>query len=333
MLPALAAAPLRDNDFYARLEPPQPSNTITSCRSSMSVKSAACRSLSCRCSGASPSASASHGTRSCPQLKWSASARKSPRGSGLAHDQGLIHRDIKPGNLFLEGEQGRVRILDFGLARALTEDTKLTHPGAFIGTPGYMAPEQSGSGSADARCDLFSLGCVLYRLCTGRPAFSGADVISTVMATCTEKPRSPLDFNPELPDALSDLVMRLLAKDQAKRPAAAALVAAELSAIQEKLIKLSPPQYRTAKPGIVKRATRGRRRALVALLALIAVLLADGTILYMRTPESCCCPGDSSGERRRRNRGLGACRSGERQMGDRGKAGCGSGRQAGSQPI
>ncbi|MBM4073393.1 MAG: serine/threonine protein kinase [Planctomycetes bacterium] len=98
-------------------------------------------------------------------------------GLAAAHDQGLIHRDIKPANIWLEASTGResgeshVKILDFGLARALADDMHLTQPGAILGTPAYMAPEQARGEAVDHRCDLFSLGVVLYRLATGRLPF------------------------------------------------------------------------------------------------------------------------------------------------------------------
>src|SRR2546423_10411921 len=97
--------------------------------------------------------------------------REAAKGLGAAHTAGLIHRDIKPANLWLEGERGRVKILDFGLARAAEDQAHLTQQGAIVGTPAYMAPEQANGAPLDARCDLFSLGCVLYRACTGRMAF------------------------------------------------------------------------------------------------------------------------------------------------------------------
>ena len=91
----------------------------------------------------------------------------------VAHKAGLVHRDIKPGNIWLEAPQGRVKILDFGLARAASEESGPTQQGAIIGTPAYMAPEQGRGDSVDGRCDLFSLGVVLYRLCTGQQPFQG----------------------------------------------------------------------------------------------------------------------------------------------------------------
>ena len=87
--------------------------------------------------------------------------RETAEGLAAAHDKGLIHRDIKPANIWLEGKKGRVKILDFGLARAAADDSHLTQTGAILGTPAYMAPEQAGGEKVDPRCDLFSLGCVL----------------------------------------------------------------------------------------------------------------------------------------------------------------------------
>ena len=90
---------------------------------------------------------------------------------------------------------------------------QLTQQGAIVGTPAYMAPEQARGEPVDARCDLFSLGCVLYRLCTGELPFQGTDMISTLMAVATDEPRPPHELEPDLPPALSELIMHLLAKE------------------------------------------------------------------------------------------------------------------------
>jgi serine/threonine protein kinase len=99
--------------------------------------------------------------------------RELAEGLAALHERGLIHRDIKPANVWLEGKRGRVKILDFGLTRALDDEMHLTQSGALVGTPAYMAPEQVEDAVVDGRTDLFSLGCVLYRLCTGAGAFQG----------------------------------------------------------------------------------------------------------------------------------------------------------------
>ncbi len=191
--------------------------------------------------------------------------REVAEGLAAAHARGLIHRDIKPGNVWLEGPHGRVKILDFGLARASAQEaapaaTALTQRGAIIGTPAYMAPEQARGDALDARSDLFSLGVILYRLCTGRTPFRGRDTIATLMAVGTHQPPPPCRLNPEAPAGLSALVMRLLEKDPDRRPTSAADVVQALRAMEQ------------GRGGPA--APRRRRRAVrVAAVALLAALL------------------------------------------------------------
>jgi hypothetical protein len=162
--------------------------------------------------------------------------REIARGLAAAHDQGLIHRDIKPANVWLDATAGgRVKILDFGLARVSTGQQNLTQSGAIIGTPAYMAPEQARCETVDARADLFSLGVVLYRLCTGQLPFQGKDVVSTLMAVVGNEPAAPRQVNPDLPPALSDLVMRLLEKDPTKRLGSAQEVVTAIQAVEKDL--------------------------------------------------------------------------------------------------
>jgi WD40 repeat protein/serine/threonine protein kinase len=165
--------------------------------------------------------------------------RETALGLAAAHRRGLIHRDIKPANLWLEtrGEPGtsasggRVKILDFGLARAVGDDAQLTQQGAIVGTPAYMAPEQAEGEAVDHRCDLFSLGCVLYYLATGEPPFRGTAFVSTLMAVAIVNPRPPHELDAALPQPLSELVMSLLAKDPGERPPSAQAVAEALERI------------------------------------------------------------------------------------------------------
>jgi formylglycine-generating enzyme required for sulfatase activity len=168
--------------------------------------------------------------------------REAAEGLAAAHKGGLIHRDIKPANLWLEGERGRVKILDFGLARAVRDQAHLTQAGVIMGTPAYMAPEQASAGSVDHRCDLFSLGCVLYQLCTGELPFKGTDTVSFLYAIATEIPRPPEEINPQVPPALSALVLRLLAKKAPERPASAQEVAEALASIQAGLEAKTEPR-------------------------------------------------------------------------------------------
>jgi serine/threonine protein kinase len=153
-------------------------------------------------------------------------------GLAAAHERGLIHRDIKPGNIWLEGKRARVKILDFGLARAVASDAGITQSGVMVGTPAFMAPEQAKGQLVDARCDLFSLGCVLYRACAGELPFKGNDTMSTLMALALEEPTPPRQLNPAVPATLSALIMRLLSKDREQRPPSATAVIAALRAIR-----------------------------------------------------------------------------------------------------
>ena len=117
--------------------------------------------------------------------------REVAEGLAAAHKRGLIHRDIKPGNIWLEGDTGRVRILDFGLSLAVGDEVTLTEPGMVAGTPAYMAPEQVRGEGIDNRSDLFSLGCMLYRACTGLLPFQARDTMFTLLSVALEQPRSP----------------------------------------------------------------------------------------------------------------------------------------------
>jgi predicted RNA-binding Zn-ribbon protein involved in translation (DUF1610 family) len=210
--------------------------------------------------------------------------REIAEGLEAAHAGGLIHRDIKPANVWLEAPRGRVKILDFGLARAATQDAGLTQEGAIVGTPSYMAPEQACGKPVDARCDLFSLGCVLYRLCTGQQAFRGTDTISTLLAVAGDQPPAPTQLVPELPQPLSDLVMKLLEKEPARRPASAGEVAESLRAMEAKAAgsRVSAGDTVALPSGSVAAGARGgRRRKLLVLAACLLALLLGGGWLAM----------------------------------------------------
>ena len=158
--------------------------------------------------------------------------REIAEGLAAAHERGLIHRDIKPANIWLEEGRNRVKIVDFGLARGTGADAHFTQAGAVIGTPSYMAPEQANGEEVDSRCDLFSLGAVLYRAGTGRLPFEGKDTLTVLAALASKTPEPPHRIAHSLPRPFSSLVMRLLNKDRNDRPQTAREVVAEIEAIE-----------------------------------------------------------------------------------------------------
>ncbi len=137
-------------------------------------------------------------------------------GLAAAHGQGLVHRDIKPENILLEDGVERVTLTDFGLARTV-DDASLTQHGAIAGTPQYMSPEQALGDSVDQASDLFSLGSVLYTLCTGRVPFRAESSHGVMRKIIDEAPTPIRELNPEIPDWLVGIIDRLMAKDKVDR--------------------------------------------------------------------------------------------------------------------
>ena len=138
----------------------------------------------------------------------------------VAHEHGVIHRDIKPQNLLLDAE-GVLKVMDFGVARLAERSTSITEAGLVVGTPAYMPPEQLMAEQVDARSDLYAAGVVLYECLTGKPPFEASSVVSLVAKLLTEEPKPPALVNPEVPPAFSALVLRLLAKKPEDRVQAA----------------------------------------------------------------------------------------------------------------
>ncbi len=137
-------------------------------------------------------------------------------GLAAAHKQGLVHRDIKPSNILLENGVERVKITDFGLARA-ADEIGMTVSGQIAGTPQYMSPEQAMGQPVDQRSDLFSLGSILYAMCTGRPAFRADSAVAVLRRVCDDTPRAIDEVNPEIPDWMISIVNRLMAKKKEDR--------------------------------------------------------------------------------------------------------------------
>ncbi len=152
---------------------------------------------------------------------------------GAAHKRGIVHRDLKPGNLLLaDCDPGRPRLVDFGIARLSSTDRGLTATGVVVGTPGYLAPEQArGERDVDARADVFSLGCVLFRCLTGRLPFTADDPVATLLKVVLEEAPRVRDIAPHVSAELDEVVATLLAKPRDGRPSNGAEAATLLAAV------------------------------------------------------------------------------------------------------
>jgi tRNA A-37 threonylcarbamoyl transferase component Bud32 len=158
--------------------------------------------------------------------------REAAEGLAAAHQLGLVHRDIKPDNIFLVGPTRQVKIIDFGLARdAAGDGAKLTVDGAVVGTPAYMSPERIGDQEIDARGDVFGLGVILYELLSNRLPFEGTSMVSVLASIARGNPPQLRDIAPDVSEAICNLVMRMMAHDKKDRPKTAADVADELAAL------------------------------------------------------------------------------------------------------
>jgi eukaryotic-like serine/threonine-protein kinase len=231
------------------------------------------------------------------------------RALAAAHAQGVVHRDIKPANILLENCIERVKLTDFGLARAIN-DASLTQSGVIAGTPQYMAPEQAQGEPVAVGADLFSLGAVLYAMAAGAPPFRADSALALLKRICETRHRPVREFNPDVPDWLEAVIDRLLAKDPADRFQSAAEVAdlleRGLAHLQQpksvpppQIAEIFPPAAQPLDSGLPAAVVHPRRKLVLAagLLLLLGVGLgaseATGftqvsdfvaTILRIKTP-------------------------------------------------
>ncbi|HEY1066621.1 MAG TPA: serine/threonine-protein kinase, partial [Pirellulales bacterium] len=194
------------------------------------------------------------------------------KGLAAAHATGLIHRDVKPANVLLENGVERVKLTDFGLARA-ADDSSLSQAGLVAGTPLYMSPEQARGDALDQRSDLFSLGSVLYTMATGGAPFRAATTQAVLRRVCEDRPTPPREIEPGLPPWLVEIIEKLHAKAPANRYQTAAEVADLLEQRLADLqlrggVDLPAPRFPTSR-GLVARGGVG-----LALLVLVALLSA-----------------------------------------------------------
>jgi serine/threonine protein kinase len=203
-------------------------------------------------------------------------------GLSAAHQQGLVHRDIKPSNILLEEDVDRALISDFGLARA-ADDASLTRTGFHPGTPQYMSPEQAAGQSVDARSDLFSLGSVLYTMCTGRPPFQAENSL-IVMRRIADSEATPIrEINPNIPDWLAGTVMKLMSKEKGDRLQSAkqvhCLLEAFLRHVQDPQTNRIPIVLSSGKSGLKKAFQFFLRRRVVMKLTFAGICLWVGSML------------------------------------------------------
>lgn len=192
---------------------------------------------------------------------------------GDAHRKGIVHRDVKPGNILIRSD-GRIKITDFGIAHVedLAQDDR-TQAGEILGTPGYMSPEQVAGRPVDGRSDVFSLGIILYELATGKKPFAANTLAATFYAITHGEPAAPAEVNPEVPGPLQEVILRCLRKNPEERfPTGEALAEALRAAVGE-------PDPSAGAPPAEEPAARRRNLALAAVLA--AALAAAGAAYYL----------------------------------------------------
>jgi serine/threonine protein kinase len=209
-------------------------------------------------------------------------------GLASAHEQGIVHRDVKPSNVFLTPSD-MAKIGDFGIARLERPDATLTLTGQTFGSPPYMAPEQATGGPVDARADLYSLGCVLFQMLVGRRPFSGDDAVSLVYQHVHTIPARVDALAPDVPAALGDLVAGLMAKDPDDRPDSAHEVRRALDSVPTEVAATTMATVPVTATAVLPRRAQAERHrkpwwplvagivGVVALLALTtAAILARG---------------------------------------------------------
>ena len=197
-----------------------------------------------------------------------------------AHKLGVVHRDLKPGNIMID-KDGDVRIMDFGIASSLSTQG-ITGAGVMIGTPEYMSPEQVEAKEIDQRADIYSMGIMLYEMVTGRVPFEGDTPFTIGMKHKGEVPRDPIELNAQIPEDLSRVILRCLEKDKDKRYRSAGEVRSELANI-EKGIPTAERVTPKRKPITSKEitVTFGLRRLLIPVLVSIAFVM---TVVFIWSP-------------------------------------------------
>ena len=229
------------------------------------------------------------------ELQCADIGRQVAEGLAAAHEAGLVHRDVKPDNIWLQGAPLKVKLIDFGLVRTTSEIRDITQSGDLLGTPRYMAPEQARGDIVDHRCDLFSLGCVLYRSLSGMNPIAGENIAAISIALVEQDIRPLHETTPCMSSEFPSLVMSLLSKDRVQRPQTSLEVAQRLAAIQSELLGRSSEQAKPLSETEISGSTPSANRRTIqygrgAVLFLIGSLLAaaimfSGFLWKLRTAD------------------------------------------------
>jgi len=199
-------------------------------------------------------------------------------GLGEAHRHGVVHRDLKPGNIIIDRD-GNAKILDFGLARSI-ESHGITATGIIIGTPQYMSPEQVQEKTVDQRSDIYSLGVLLYEMLTGQVPFDGDSPVRVALRHVKEKPIEPKDINLKIPQVVSRVILKCLAKEKEDRFQSTQELSAELKRIEKSFAKSKTDDFarkeKTGKTGFFRAKKKWAVLGSFAILACLLVLAAIG---------------------------------------------------------
>src|SRR2546430_5600182 len=207
------------------------------------------------------------------------------RALGFAHEHGLVHRDVKPQNVLLNGD-GRAKVTDFGIARSLDVEQGVTQTGTVLGTSNYIAPEQASGKHVDQHSDVYSLGVVLYEMLSGEVPFPGESFVAVALKHVNEPPPSVLDVRGDIPVRVAEAVDRALEKDPTRRFPTMAAFAAELESCLAELDRGKDGEVTMVVPAARRLARKPQQRSVPRLplgIGVIALLAIAGIVVGLLT--------------------------------------------------